>query len=1147
MKSTGYICLGALLCASLVHAAPMACWNFDDGTGNTVSDISGNGHHGTGTELEWVQGAVNSAAQLDGQGGIDAGDGGSLDAGNAITLQAWICPWKPQSGNSPSIIGKEGAYVLGLSPGQSLALTLWLDGKKQVFESKRKGWEDGAWHHVAATYDGSAVCLYVDGGLDSTVPAKGRIAKSAAPCVLGGGFGGALDEICIDSAALDSRVIALACYEGNYQMARIDNRFTDFYEKIQKRGAEPRVPGALWIDAEDFDDYGGWWMDTQFVPQMGSPYLIAAGIGKPVGNAKTTVKIPDAGTYRLWVRNKNWLAEGQAPGRFAVSVNGVKSETVFGTREQRAWVWQDGGVFKLEKGAVQLELEDLTGYYGRCDALILTKDLGFDPKQEQKDYLPMRERFVGTVPMTEMGHFDFIVVGGGVAGCNAAIAAARGGAKVALIQNRPMVGGNNSSEMGVPVSGGSSSGRGRETGLNEEIGRIHAFNYLSKWASGAELAIANETNITLFLNTNVFEAETDADKRIVAVKAFDMVDGHHTRYTADLFADCTGDGWLGYYAGAEWMLGRESKETFGESNAKDVADQITMSGSLMQNTVLGFKAIDMGKPTPFDAPEWVYDLSNSAEGYPKRPNFEHGIHAGNWWTENHGRNDDLWDPEWARDDLILVSLSYYNWIKNFSGLAEKAKNFQLRFIPITNAKRETRRLVGDHILIEQDMVNRVVFPDRVGYFVWKLDIHHPLGIFSAESPYDFETNFSPASMPYRILYSKNIPNLFMAGRDVSVSHVALGTARVQGTTGMMGQVVGTAAAMCKRYGTTPRGIYEAHIPELQQKLLKDDVVILHLRNEDPGDLARTAKATASSTGGGRMFGEEQVKENGDMHYLNVERAMMFRRGASPHIGKLSLLLVSVGKKDVEVVVTVRGAKKMDDYSSTADLAVRTVNVPAGNADWIEVDIDCDVPSEYAWFSLSKADGVAWNLMDTGPDGAGSAFRDGQKGWRPNRNRFYAFHLDKPIVPPALCGPGNVINGLVRPLDENQEMWIGKVPDNMWISDPAQAMPQWVELDFGKEKKINAVYLTFDTNLGEKRYASEDFSGEGRMPPECVRDYQVQVLKGREWVAVADVKGNYQRRRIHRFDPVETSKIRVLVTATNGDKSARIYEIRAYHE
>ncbi len=991
--------LGAALFAPSAQADDvMAFWRFNDGTENKVSDCSGNDNSGVFTKnFKWMQGAINGCAQMDHQSGVLVKHSDSLNADKTLSIDGWFNPWAPNFNGSASLLTKDGAYSLHFTPSKSLALSLWLNGEKQTFESKNKAWKNGQWFHAAATFDGSTVSIYLNGELDSTHKTNGgKISSSTADVVIGGAISCRFDDVKIQKSVLSAPEISQTSGNGFYEMARRENRFTDFYEKNMKRDAKAVVAGTLWIDTEDFDDYGGWWMDTQFVPQMGSPYLIAPGIGKPVENAKTSIEVPEAGKYKLWVRNKNWIAQGHEPGKFAVSINGKKSETTFGTGEQRAWIWQDGGTFDLPAGATSIELEDLTGYYGRCDALILTKDLEFTPKQAQKDYLAERGRFVEAMPMKDMGHYDVVVVGAGVAGINASIAASRNGMKVALVQDRPMIGGGNSAELGVPLSGGSSIGRGRETGINEEIGRIHSFNFTSKWAAGAELALENEPNVTVFLNSHVFEAERNKNNEITSVKSFDMLDGHLKKFSGKIFIDCTGDGWLGYYAGAEWMWGREAKETFGESLGKPVADRVTMSGSLFQNSILGYTTVDTGKPAPFSIPDWGYDLRPMAEGYKKRDGYQKSWLSGNWWTENQGDVDDLWDPEWARDDLILISLSYYNWAKNHSEFQEKAKNYELKFIPITNCKRETRRLVGDHVLTQDDIMNRVAFPDRVGYRTWKLDVHHPLGIFSKGSAYDYENYVKPSSFPFRILYSKDVPNMLMAGRHVSVSHVALGSTRVQGTTGMMGQVVGTAAAMCVKKGVNPRGIYQNHIPELQQKLLKDDLTIPHVTNKDPNDVARTAKAFASSS----------------------------------------------TEKD---------------------------------------------------------------------------------------------------------GPENAINGLVRPMDSDMEMVIGSVPNNMWISNPNQALPQWIALDLRGEKTVNSIYLTFDTNLAPKRHSDWQQLDSERMPPEAVRDYQVQVKKGDEWKTVASVENNYQRRRIHRFPAEKTSAIRVLVTATNGDKSARVYEIRAYNE
>ncbi|MGC6455159.1 MAG: FAD-dependent oxidoreductase [Coraliomargaritaceae bacterium] len=978
-------------------------WRMDDGTELLAVDSSGNGNDGRSFSTRWVDGVHHAALQIETGGGVDCGGDKSFNIEEAISIDAWVKPWNPRYPTKPTILHKDGAYALHLGPEKEISFTLWIDGEEQRLSAELGNWGAGQWRYFAATFDGETMKLYINGKLatEKSLGENRVISTSTSPVYIGSvrkrnQLTGTVDEIRVAASVLSEEAIAETFRSGMFDVSRKNNIFTSFYEKAGKRTIEAVVPGTYWVDAEDFDDYGGWWMDTQFVPQMGSPYLIAAGLNKKVENAKTAIQVKQPGKYRLWVRSKNWLGLGHAPGQFSVRVNGVKSETVFGTAEQRAWVWQDGGLFDLE-GSTSLELEDNTGFYGRCDAFIITSDLDFIPKQEQKDYAAMRSQFVEPLPAVDQGHFDFIVVGGGVAGCNAAIAAARHGAKVALIQNRPMVGGNNSPEMGVPVSGGSSTGRGREAGLNEEIGRMAAYNFNQKWSVGAELALAAEPNVQVFLNSHVFEAETDDSNRITSVTAFNMIDGHLSRFSGDFFADCTGDGWLGYYAGAEWMLGRESRETFGEDGGKDIADNLTMSGSLMQHSILGYQAIDMGEPVTFDGPKWLYDMRDNEAGYVKRPLFENGIRAGNWWTENHSRNDDLWDPEWARDDLILASMSYYNWIKNYSPLAEKAANYKLHYVPITNAKRETRRLVGELIVDENHLVNREVFPDRVGYFVWMLDVHHPLGIFSPESPFDYERKISPASIPLRCLYSKNIPNMFMAGRNISVSRVALGTARVQGTTGMMGQIIGTAAAICIRENTSPHGIYESHITELQQKLLKDDVTILHLRNEDPNDLARTAAISASS-------------------------------------------------------------------------------------------------------SISEDE-----------------------------------------------GPGNAINGLTRPLDDDWEMWMDTVPSNMWVSDPKESLPQWLELDFGVEREFNHVYLTFDTDLANKRHITWEYKKSDRMPPECVRDYSIQYYNGKDWITATEVKNNYQRRRIHHFPAVKASKVRVLITQTNGDLSGRLYEIRVYNE
>ncbi|MDF7825172.1 FAD-dependent oxidoreductase [Pontiellaceae bacterium B12227] len=990
------VALLSVLTAPAAKQNAGAYWRMNDGVGTEVVDSSGNGNTLTLKNSAWSQGLNSPAVTMKTDGLISAAHSRSLAPAKAITLEAWSKYWDPNFKDSATMIDKEGSYRLSYLPGKRVGVTLWIDGKAHTLASKNTQWDKGRWIYVAATFDGKKMVLYVNGEKDNELPVSGRIDVKKTPVFVGSQNGkhvlwNGLDDIRISGSALSADKINETHLAGRFDAARQDARHAAFFHKGEKREAKEVVPAYIWIDAEDFDDYGGWWMETQFVPQMGSPYMMAAGTGEPVDDAKTTIQIERDGSYKLWVRNRNWIKEHN-PGTFNVLVNGNKSETVFGTEQIEEWVWQDGGTFDLKAGDVELTLHDLTGYYGRCDALILTRDMHYVPPFSFEGYKGEQRRLTGRgADEVTVGDYDVVVVGAGAAGINAAIASARAGAKTVLIQNRPMIGGNNSPEMGVPILGPADCGKknAREGGLNEEIGRLRAYNFMLKWSQGAEVVAANEKNLTIVLNTHVYDVERTNGNRITAVRAFDTIDGRLTKYTGRQFIDCTGDAWLGYYAGAELMRGREPKWVFNESNAPDDGDILTMSGSLFHAHTLGYNSTDIGKPSPFDAPTWAWDLSENTEVLEARKRVENTYKSGTWWHENRNEVDDLWNPEAARDGLIRVSISYWNWAKNVSPMfKEKSANRKLLPLPLTNAKRETCRLVGDVIVTQDDVLKARPWKDRVGYGGWGLDIHHPEAIFSKEGPFDFNTHAPLHSLPFRMLYSKNVPNLMMAGRNVSCSHVALGTMRVQATTAQMGQAVGTAAAMCVEKDTDPRGIYQNHIYALQQQLIKNDMWLLEMRNEDPNDLALMASVSASS-----------------------EKS-------------------------------------------------------------------------------------------------------------------------------ALFSAQHVINGVTRVIDDEM---------NMWASDPEQALPQWLELDFGSKKKVNSVYLTIDTDVNDAKRATWEWKDSERMPPEAVRDYQVQVLKGKKWITVADVKDNYQRRRIHRFQTLETSHVRILITASNGDPSARIYEVRAYNE
>jgi len=889
------------------------------------------------------------------------------------------------------------------------------------------------------------------------------------------------------------------------------------------------VDGFLWVEAEDFTDYGEWRLDTQFVAFMGSPYLLAGGVGKPIKDATTEIQIPRAGRYRLWVRAKNWIKEF-APGQFTVSVSGQRSTHIFGAAPTESWVWECGGDFDLAKGLVTLALHDLTGYFARCDALILTTNLQYTPPADPAELQRERQRLTGSSEAIKSeADYEVIVVGGGTAGCCAAIAAARLGARTALIQDRPVLGGNASTELGVPPQGASvSHPNARESGLIEEAQLIRARHGYPKWSEAFQAMASAETNLTVLLNKRVVGAVMKDKQTIAAVRAVDTLTLEPSLYRGQLFIDCTGDGWLGYYAGAMYRLGRESREEFGEDLAPPQADQITMSGCIMGNLCLSYRAEDMGRPVAYTPPPWAAKLPPASEFGRKIKGFV----TGQWWLEHSGDVDDLFDPERARDELIRITFGYWGFIKNQWEEKERARRYALTYVPHMNAKRETRRLLGDYILKQQDAQNGVMFPDRISYGGWGLDVHHARGIFSGkEGPFHCNPRVPIYSIPFRSIYSANIVNLLFAGRNMSVTHIALGTVRVEATLATVGQAAGTAAALCLQHQVAPRELGQRYISELQQTLLKYDQYIPELKNEDPTDLARTATVAASSTQRYVELARENVRAT-ESHELTTPRAVMFARGATDRLRVVNLLLSSTRQEPVELTLRLRGATALGDFSATNDLATATAKLSPGGRKYVAFHVDCPVAQPYLWVMLPKTPGVSWWLMDRAlPEAVRAYGGDEKRRWTVVKNQQYAFYTEPALRFPTDHRPENVIDGVARIVGANS---------HLWVSDPRQPLPQWIELAFPNPVELNTVHVTFDTELNARAPAAP-------VVRQCVRDYRLACLVGADWKDLLTVKSNFLRHRIHRFPAVSTSRLRLIVEATNGDPSARVFEIRAYRE
>lgn len=467
---------------------------------------------------------------------------------------------------------------------------------------------------------------------------------------------------------------------------------------------------------------------------------------------------------------------------------------------------------------------------------------------------------------------DLLVAGGGMAGICAAISAARNGVKVILIQDRSRLGGNGSSEIRMHILGATAlKGQPwRETGILEELFLTEAVHNQQRsyeiWDFIMYDKVFSEPNITLLLDTVLYETEVTGDE-IKKIRAICSQTEEIYEIKAKYYADCTGDATMAAQAGADFMRGREAKSRWGESLAVDVADNKSMGNSLL------FMSSKHDKPMPYTPPVW-------AKKYTKKDFIHRKINAleyGYWWLELGGMVDIIQDGQALRHDLLTILFGVWDYIKN-SGNHPESENLALSWVGMIPGKRESRRVVGDYIMKQDDIQNAKLFPDRVAYGGWPLDDHPPEGMSSTDMvPYISIPLKAPYSIPFRSLYSKSIKNLLMAGRNVSVSHVALSSTRVMATCGIMGQAMGTGVAYCIKNGILPAKLGNDlnHIARFQQQLLRQDQPMLGVKNEDDKDLARKATVKASAetkegTAANVLDGTNRDVMDGNSHQWQAE-------------------------------------------------------------------------------------------------------------------------------------------------------------------------------------------------------------------------------------------------------------------------------------
>ena len=486
---------------------------------------------------------------------------------------------------------------------------------------------------------------------------------------------------------------------------------------------------------------------------------------------------------------------------------------------------------------------------------------------------------------TEVTKVDFCVVGGGLAGMLAAISAARSGAKVALMQDRPVLGGNASGEMRMWVCG--AIGRNlRETGIIEDLMLENHYRNpdrnFSIWDSILYGAVKYEPGVEVILNCSCCQAEMDGD-RIISITGWQTTTQTWQKVEAKLFADCSGDSVLAPLTGADYRVGREARAEFGEDAEPEKADNHTMGLTCL------IQARETDKPCTFIPPTWANVYASDADI--TRPMKKFTSWENYWWMELGGMVDSIRDTEKIRDELLKIAFGVWDYIKNRGD--HGADNWKLDWVGFLPGKRESRRYLGDRLMTQNDVRAGGRFDDIVAYGGWTMDNHNPMGFHTREPATIHYPVSSPYGISYRSLYSRNIDNLLFAGRNISVSHAALSSTRVMATCAIIGQAAGTAAGIAIREGIDPRGVAEHFTHELQQTLLRDDCYLPRVVRDIPA-LSRDARLSASEGDPSKLRNgiDRPVGEEGNDHVIHTDGWVEYDFGREAELSEARLVFDS---------------------------------------------------------------------------------------------------------------------------------------------------------------------------------------------------------------------------------------------------------------
>ncbi|AYY13961.1 FAD-dependent oxidoreductase [Actinobacteria bacterium YIM 96077] len=738
---------------------------------------------------------------------------------------------------------------------------------------------------------------------------------------------------------------------------------------------------------------------------------------------------------------------------------------------------------------------------------------------------------------------DLTVVGGGLAGVCAAIAAARLGRSVALVNNRPVLGGNSSSEVRVWVCGATAHGRqryARETGI---MGELYVENQYRNpegnpyyWDTVVHEAVREEPGIQTFLNTDVHEVEASDDgsrRRVDAITGWMLGSERRIRFESPMFADCTGDGLIGHLAGARHRIGRESRAEYDEPWAPDVADDITLGSTLL------FYTKDVGYPVKYVPPSFAVDVTKTP--IPERRIIRSGDNGcAYWWIEWGGEIDTVHENERIRDELWAVIYGIWDYIKNSGNF--DSDTMELEWVGTVPGKREYRRFVGDYTLTQHDILAQTPFEDRVAFGGWSIDLHPPQGVYATEAGSKHWHPNGTYHIPLRCLYSANVENLWFAGRDISASHVAFGTTRVMATCAVVGQAVGSGAAVAQNLGVTPRELARDHLSELHQAMLREDASILGVRNEDPADVARAATVTASSTltrlavrpepTGGRRW-----PLTGDVGTIVP---------VDPELTEVGLLVEAAADTELEVELFDTGREQ--NYVPHERVGGAVAPIAAGPTRWVWLDLPWrpetprnafvvvrENPQLTIFTSGIAEPGVRSYFYRPAPPNAD--FDQPLLEW-PKLRDWQTFCV---AVRPdtAAYEPDKAVGGYARP-------WAGP---QLWASEPLSGDGgEWLRLDWEQPIPVRQVEIIFDDDVDEYLINLHHWRTPFEVLPTLVREYRIEVdADGTgDWRVVLSERANRWRRRVHRLDiPTSARALRLVAEATNGAPRAHVISLRVY--